>query len=38
MKKALEIITAPVWLPALAVWALVTYVAGWIDYLAGGER
>ena len=34
VKRTLEIITAPLWLPALAVLALVAYVAGWVDWMA----
>ena len=44
MKRAIEIITAPIWLPVMLAWALLVYLAGWIDWLlrnywmAGGER
>ena len=38
MNRWLELLTAPVWLPLMLLWALVCYLAGWIDYLAGGER
>ena len=33
MKRALEILTAPIWLLALAVVALVGYLAGWVDWM-----
>jgi ABC-type maltose transport system permease subunit len=34
VRRTLEIITAPLWLPALAVLALMAYVAGWVDWMA----
>ena len=33
-----ETLTAPLWLPALAVLALISYVAGWVDWMARRER
>ena len=38
MRRTLELLTAPIWLPAMLLWALIEYVAGWVDYMAGGER
>jgi hypothetical protein len=38
MKRTLEILTAPLWLTALAVLALVAYVAGWVDWMSRRER
>jgi hypothetical protein len=38
MKRLLEWLTLPIWLPVMAAWALICYLAGWIDWMAGGER
>ena len=38
VRRTLEILTAPLWLTALAVLALISYLAGWVDWMARRER